>query len=123
LRHAVAFREGCAFNLHLALRRGPLDRATWTRLVESHAMGDPHPPAGALKIWVRPPNMLVVGDSGHGYDDSSYRSDRQLWLSPLPKPGPFEVFIEWPELGIDATVAVDGAAIVRAAEQATPYWP
>jgi hypothetical protein len=66
--------------------------------------------------------VFVLTGGGHGYDNSFYRSDRQLWLSPLPEPDPFELFIEWPELGVDATVMIDGTAIVHAAEQATPYW-
>lgn len=150
LQHAIAFPEGCILALHVAARRGSLDESAWERLAGSNLGGYPEVELieGDLKLgvrfpdgsrattvehpfrgWAHPtdrpdPPMLIETSGGSGRSDQSYDSDRQLWLWPLPPPGPFEFVIEWQHMGIDMTsVALDGSAIVRAAEQARPYWP
>jgi hypothetical protein len=68
--------------------------------------------------------VLIEAGGGSASDDWFCYSDRQLWLWPLPPPGPFEFVIQWPGAGIDATAAtLDGSAIARAARHALPYWP
>ena len=150
LQHVIAFPEGCILSLHIAVRRGSLDEPAWERLHGSHAGGDHHvtPTDADLKFGVRFPDgskattvgnafrgwadptdrpeppMLSEAGGGSASDDRFYQSDRRLWLWPLPPPGPFEFVIEWQGMGIDTTAAtLDGSAIVRAAEQALPYWP
>lgn len=150
LQHVIAFPEGCNITLHTAVRRGSLDEAAWNRLVESDYGGYPTATRaeGNLKFGVRFPDgsrattvdhpfhgwtpptdrpeppMLIEAGGGSSSSDQSYDSDRQLWLWPLPPPGPFEFVMEWQSMGIDITsVTLDGSAIVRAAEQALPYWP
>ncbi|RMI42125.1 hypothetical protein EBO15_20680 [Actinomadura harenae] len=150
LQQAIAFPEGCRLGVQLAVRRGSMDRARWTRLVDRHSNGDPDviPADGDLTFGVRfpdgseaataggtfrkrahptgqpnPPTLIETG-SGSSSGDQLYESDRQLWLWPLPPPGPFQFVIEWRILGIDTTAAtLDGALIVQAAAHATPYWP
>ena len=150
LQHVVAFTEGCSFTLHLAVRRDSLDESVWAGLVESHFGGDPEVtqtegdlkfgvrfPDGATATtvdhpfhgWAHPtdrpePPMLTEAGGESSSSDRSYQGHRQLWLWPLPPPGPFEFVIEWHNMGIDTTsIVVDGTAIARAAEQAQPYWP
>jgi hypothetical protein len=150
LQHALAFPEGCLLTLHVALRRGSLGEPAWERLRASLTGEGPYvPPADAdLKFGVRfpggpaatttdsafrglrdpsdrpEPPVLIEAGGGSASDDWFCRSDRQLWLWPLPPPGPFEFVIQWPGAGIDATAAtLDGSAIARAARHALPYWP
>ncbi|GIH94122.1 hypothetical protein ACFFMN_25610 [Planobispora siamensis] len=152
LQHVIAFPEGCSLFLHLAVRRGSLDTAAWRGVCESYGGYGAGPDLTAtdtgLKFGVRFPDgstattvdnafhgwghptdrpqppMLVEASGGSSYDDRFYEGDRRLWLWPLPPPGPFEFVVEWQSLGIDTTAtALDGSAIVHAAEQALPYWP
>ncbi|GII01360.1 hypothetical protein [Planobispora takensis] len=153
LQHVLAFPEGCSLCLRLVMRRGPLDEAAWQGLCASLDGGYSAAPGlaatdtglkfgvrlpdgsrattaeNAFRGWAHPtdrpqPPMLVEAEGGAAYDDRSYRGDRQLWLWPLPPPGPFEFVVEWQDLGIGTTaVTLDGSAVVRAAEQAVPYWP
>jgi hypothetical protein len=150
LQQVLAFPQGCSLTLHIAVRRGSLGKPAWDRLCRSHPGEDPYrtPADGDLKLgvrfpdgtktttidnafrgWARPtdrpdPPMLVEVESGSTSDDRLHRSDRQLWLWPLPPPVPFEFLIEWQTVGIPITATrLDGSAIAHAAEQAQPYWP
>jgi hypothetical protein len=151
LQQVIAFREGCSFHLHVAVRRDSMDEAAWKDLCESHAMGwglHPKPTDADLKLGVRFPDgskATTVDNAFRGWrhpahrpeapalnevtntansSDQFYRSDRQFWLWPLPQPGPFEFVIEWRKMGVDITsTTVDGSAIVEAAERALRYWP
>ncbi len=150
LQHAVAYREGCILALHVAARRGPMDKAAWHGLVRGLVGRDRELTRGddGLKLgvrfpdgskatpvrhafpgWAQPadrpePPMLVEAGGGSSGGDQSYQGDEDLWLWPLPPPGPFEFVTEWRARGIGpVSVQVDGKAIVRAAEQAQPYWP
>ncbi|WP_236005560.1 hypothetical protein [Amycolatopsis pittospori] len=149
LQHALAYRDGCCFTLQVAVRRGSSDETAWRALTDRLVTrGFPPEPTDAdLKFGVRFPDgseattvgnafdgwanpadrpeapRLVEAGSGFSSDDRYYQSDQRLWLWPLPPPGPFEFVIEWRKMGIDAAAAtIDGSAIVRAAEQARPYW-
>lgn len=148
LQDVIAFAEGCSLTLHLTVQRGSLDEPTWSGLVANHSGADPRSSSAdsSLKFgvrfpdgskattvdnafpgWARPtdrpePPMLVDVGGQSASDDRSCRTERRLWLWPLPPSGPFEFVIEWQARGIDATSAtLDGAAIVRAAERALPY--
>ena len=150
LRHVVVFPEGCSLSLHVAVRRGSLDDSVWKGVLVSDARGGPHPrptdadlnfgirfPDGSKAMTIdnvfrglatptdRPePPVLIETGSESTSNDRFYQSDRQLWLWPLPPPGPLEFVIEWRKMGIDATpTTLDGEAIAHAAEQALPYWP
>lgn len=150
LQHAIAFREGCVLTLHVAVQRGSLDESAWNGLVEGSFRRNPvrtgieadlkfgvRFPDGsrattvdhAFRDWANPtdrpePPMLVEAGAESSGGALSYLSHRRLWLCPLPPPDRFELVIEWPSMGIGTTsVLLDGSAIVRAAEQALPYWP
>ena len=149
LRDVIAFPEGCSFSLHMVIRRGSLDEPAWKALLGSHTEADPFTtpfgddlkfgvrfPGGskattvgnAFRGWSHPtdrpqPPMLVDVGGESSSSDRSYQGDRRLWLWPLPPPDPFEFVLGWRSLGIDTTsVMLDGSAIVRAAQQARPYW-
>jgi hypothetical protein len=150
LQQVIAFPEGCSLTVHVAVRRGSLEESAWERLHASLSREDRYgtPTDADLKLgvrfldgskattidnalrgWARPtdrpePPMLIEVGSGSTITDQFYQSDRQLWLWPLPPPGPLEFVIEWRSMGIAITATtLDGAAIVRAAERALPYWP
>ncbi|MFI5529379.1 hypothetical protein ACIA8O_12650 [Kitasatospora sp. NPDC051853] len=147
LQHLEAFGEGCGLYLRVAARRGVLSEEVWRGV-----LGDHGPPGAdgavpgtdlafgvcladgseataseqAYRSW-RPDDrgpmglMSVGGSSSAG--DRFYEAEQQLWLWPLPPPGPFEFTVEWPSLGLErAAVTLDGAAVARAAERARPYW-
>lgn len=122
LQHVVAYPDGCAFTVHLTVRRGTLDTATWDSIDASHAGGFPGPADDGLQFRVSEGSLVEVG-GGASYDDRRYRGDRQLWLSPLPGE-PFEFSVEWRKVGLARTAAtLDGRAISEAAARAEPYWP
>uniref|UniRef100_A0AAU2V7I9 Uncharacterized protein n=1 Tax=Streptomyces sp. NBC_00003 TaxID=2903608 RepID=A0AAU2V7I9_9ACTN len=145
LQQLVAFPEGCAFSVQVAVRRGSLDASVWRELIESGTGGDPRdtsadtgPEFGVcfadgskattadrtVRSRVQPASLLIETDSQTSSNDQLYTSDRRLWLWPLPSSGPFEFVVEWQRMGIDATsTTLDGSAVVSAAEQAQPYWP
>ncbi|MDI6102712.1 hypothetical protein QLQ12_29245 [Actinoplanes sp. NEAU-A12] len=143
LQQFIAYPEGCGITLRITARRGSLPETVWGRLYGPHGEMDPDlrfgvrfpdgsratPVDNAFPGWARPtdrpePPMLVDVASESGSSADSYGCDRQMWLWPLPPPGPFEFVVEWQSMGIDMTaVTVDGTAIARAAEKAQPYWP
>jgi hypothetical protein len=64
--------------------------------------------------------VLVQGGGGGG----GRRWDVELWLWPLPPPGPLVIAVDWEAVGLsERTVEVDAGPLVRAAAQATPLWP
>jgi hypothetical protein len=133
---ATAFPQGCIFDVHVAARRGSLSDEVWTGVVGG---GFEAWPSGAdLMFSVRTPgvaedpfagnppeapHLFQAGrESSHG--GGVYESKRRLWLWPLPPARPIEFVVEWPQLGLAPTATtIDGAAVVRAAERAEPYWP
>lgn len=142
LQQVVAYPQGCRLTLHITARRGGLPDAVWAQLCGRHGETDPDlrvgvrfpdgsratPVDSAFPGWARPtdrpePPMLVDVSSETSAGDRSYVCDRQMWLWPLPPAGPFEFVVEWPTMDIPmTTTTVDGAAIVRAAANAQPYW-
>ena len=122
LQHLVAYPAGCAFTVHLRVRRGSLDQTTWDTIDASHAGGFPGPTDAGLQFRVSRGSLTEIG-GGASSDDRHYRGDRQLWLSPLPA-GPFEFSVEWRRVGLDRTATLlDGQTITDAAKNAQPYWP
>ena len=122
LQHVVAYPAGCSLIVHLAIRRGSLDYATWERIDSSHAGGYPGPSDAGLQFRVDRGALVDVG-GGASRDGESYRGDRRLWLSPLPAE-PFEFSVEWRKVGLArAAITLDGGAIADAARRAEPYWP
>jgi hypothetical protein len=150
VQHMIAFAEGCVIVLRLAARRGSLPIAVWERLIGEHLGADPDITANdpyGLKFGVRFPDgskatsvdhpfpgwsdpadrprppMLVEAGSDSSSNDEQYRCNHELWLWPLPPPAAFELIIQWHGMGIEQTaVALDGAAVVRAAKYAIPLW-
>jgi hypothetical protein len=48
---------------------------------------------------------------------------RDVWLWPLPPPGPLRMVCAWPDRGIlETSTTVDAGPIRRAADQAVPLW-
>ncbi|MFJ7219748.1 hypothetical protein [Amycolatopsis sp. NPDC098790] len=120
LQHVVAYPGGCGLVVHLSVRRGSLDLATWQNIDASHAGGDFEP--ADLRFRVSGGSVIEIS-GGASYDDHRYRGDRQLWLSPLPAE-PVEFSVEWRKVGLPRTATtLDGRAIAEAAEHAQPYWP
>jgi hypothetical protein len=64
-------------------------------------------------------SLVPEGGSGGG------RHSRQdLWVWPLPPPGPVAFVCEWPQYGIpEARVEIDGHLIREAATEAKAIWP
>jgi hypothetical protein len=84
------------------------DRKVWSE-------SSPQPPDGPVLVPLRG----HVGSAGR--DILELR--QSLWIRPLPPPESFDLVVEWPAAGITLTRhTVNGAAIVEAARQATPYW-
>jgi len=150
LHHSVAFPESCVLNLQVAARRSSEDELAWKSLIQGPFRRDPELtgidadlkfgvrfPDGsrattyehAFRDWAHPtdrpePPMLIEAGGTSSGGDLSYHSHRRLWLWPLPPAESFEFVIEWHSMGIDQTsIQLNGSAIVRAAEQAMPYWP
>jgi hypothetical protein len=71
--------------------------------------------------WHVRPERPVLHPRGGGIGGLRHRTD--LWLWPLPPPGPLTVVFEWPDEGIAETrKEFDGAAIVEAAGRAEVWW-
>ncbi|MEV6642407.1 hypothetical protein [Amycolatopsis sp. NPDC051371] len=122
LQHVVAYPGGCSFIVHLSVRRGSLDFATWQSIDVTLTGGYPGTTETDLRFRVSQGSVVEVG-GGASYDDRRYRGDRQLWVSPLPA-GPFEFSVEWRKVGLARTATtIDGQAISEAAARAEPYWP
>lgn len=122
LQHVVAYPAGCCLVVHLAVRRGSLDRATWENIASSHAGGFPGPADAGLQFRVSQGALADIGGAASS-SDHHYRGDRRLWLSPLPV-APFEFSVEWRKVGLARTaVILAGRAIADAAARAEPYWP
>ncbi|GGM64950.1 hypothetical protein GCM10012275_39320 [Longimycelium tulufanense] len=71
------------------------------------------------------PNLLLVPMRGHvaSAGDTLFQINEHLWMQPLPPAEPFDLVVEWPTVGIPVTRrSIDGARIVNAAQQATPFW-
>jgi hypothetical protein len=122
LQHVIAYPAGCLLTVHVAVRRGALDDATWERIDSSHAGGFPGPADAGLQFRASEGALVQLGASTSS-SDRHYRGDLRLWLTPLPT-GPLEFAVEWRRVGLDRTaVTLDGQAIAEAGTRAQPYWP
>jgi hypothetical protein len=66
-------------------------------------------------------DISLVPGGGHG---GGRHSRQELWIWPLPPPGPVAFVCEWPRYGIPETrVTVDAALIREAARHAEEIWP
>jgi hypothetical protein len=149
LQHLIALPEGCILSLRLAVRRGSLDESAWNDVLGTASVGHPDltAPEEGLTFGVRFPDgsrattvehsikgwaprsdrperpMLVEIGSESSSDDQYFNGRQELWIWPLPPLGPFEFVVEWQSLGLDLTShTLDGSAVVRAAEDARPFW-
>ncbi len=60
----------------------------------------------------------------HGGHGSESEAAQDLWLWPLPPPGPITFVTEWKDRGIEETrITVDARAILDAADRAIELWP
>jgi hypothetical protein len=67
-----------------------------------------------------PNNPLLVFIRGGG---SPNDMRNQLWLWPLPPPGPLTLTVNWPEEGVvDHTIVLDATELVAAADRAERLW-
>lgn len=101
-----------------------------------------HDPRGGLGYGLRfglewPDGSRAVAD-GHGADDERGSGPRlsmagsrgggltwswEMWLTPLPPPGPVTVHVLWPDRGIEETsIAWDLTAVVARADEAEELW-
>ena len=124
--------EGVRITLQTRSRRPDLDPM-------GHMAG-PGPRPGVLRLGVQYPdgrttesNRVGAGDpfaepagpvlsfSGGGGGGGTWR--QELWLWPLPPPGPLRFVVLWEDAGIEETaVEVDGQAFVDAAAEAEALW-
>jgi hypothetical protein len=66
-------------------------------------------------------DISLVPGGGHG---GGRHSRQELWVWPLPPPGPVAFVCEWPQYGIQETrVSVEATLIREAAERAEEIWP
>jgi hypothetical protein len=84
---------------------------------------------GGLFPWPRDPSAERDGTtltlrSSHGGGARTGRSwDSDVWLGPLPSPGPLAFVYEWPDHGIELTRReVDAQPILDAAHRSKPLW-
>jgi hypothetical protein len=70
------------------------------------------------------PILFVSGSqTSYGGVDSREDADLTLWVWPLPPSGPMTLTCAWVQRGLrDATLVLDGDAILAAAAQAQPFW-
>jgi hypothetical protein len=78
---------------------------------------------GDLRPFLEQPTRAVLRPRSGG-GGTGGRSHAEMWLWPLPPPGPLRFVCEWPAEGIAETAAeVDATAIVEAAARAVEMWP
>jgi hypothetical protein len=73
----------------------------------------------------RGPTLMASGTE-ESYGGPHNREDIRLslWAWPLPAPGPLILTCTWSRLGLlDASLVLDGAAVLAAARDAEPFWP
>jgi hypothetical protein len=70
----------------------------------------------------QPPEQPVLMPRGGGGGGLAW--EQELWLWPLPPPGPVELVCSWPDQGIEeARATIDGAELGALAERAIELWP
>ena len=70
--------------------------------------------------WV-PEHPVLEGLSRPTVHGGSW--NRDVWLWPLPTPGPLRVVSAWPDRGIaETSVTTDAAPVLDAAARARPLW-
>ena len=145
----LVHRDGIAFRIERRLRRKSMPFREWTDLCATFME---HWPAGAEETAGRLRYGLVLGDGervledsafvgglvpgsdpsrhtltrngrGGGGGSSTYSAEEGLWLWPGPPPGPIELVLQWPALGIDERrTCLDGDRIRRLMPRARPIW-
>lgn len=77
---------------------------------------------GGMKPFLsRPDRPLLRPRSGGG---NGKVVSAQMWLWPLPPPGPLEFVCAWPDEGIEETrVRIDAGPVLAAAARAIELWP
>jgi hypothetical protein len=66
-------------------------------------------------------DITLIPGGGHG---GGRHSRQELWVWPLPPPGPVAFVCQWPRYGIpESRVEVDGQSIRAAAATAREIWP
>ncbi len=69
-----------------------------------------------------PASGILLRQNGGGGGGRSYR--QEMWVWPLPPPGPLSFVCEWPAAGIDLTRHdIDAAVVTDAATRARALWP
>jgi hypothetical protein len=69
-----------------------------------------------------PPSGILLRPNGGSGGGRSYRQD--VWVWPLPPPGPLAFVCEWPAAGIELTrYQIDAAVVLDAAARARTLWP
>ncbi len=72
---------------------------------------DERSPGGDFFIWSR------------GRSSSPFRHRLRLWVHAIPPPGPMELVVTWPDVGLtEARVSIATEAIVGAISRAAPVW-
>jgi hypothetical protein len=106
LRYGVEFADG-----RKASNIGGMVGGT-TYAMSASADEEEPDPAGEIRL---------LPSSGHG---GGRHSRQELWVWPLPSPGPLAFVCQWPKHGIlESRVEVDAAEIRAASERAAELWP
>ncbi|MDA8340947.1 MAG: hypothetical protein M0007_01790 [Actinomycetota bacterium] len=70
---------------------------------------------------LRSGEVLIGSRGGSGHRGEQHMN---MWLGPLPPPGPMQWFSVWPEMGItEHSVEADASELVSAAMAAQRLWP
>ena len=131
---ARAYPSGVAFSLNTRTREPRNDQASpffsdieadWAKLAVLFADGSRATFGGGdADRWpsaTRPDHPTITAGGGSGYGTFS---TEELWLWPLPPPGPLSIVFAWPaERVSEMRLETDATPIVEAAERAIELWP
>jgi hypothetical protein len=146
LRQAIAYSTGVTLDFVAAARR--LRERDTNRFFNEQHFADPEElsdrvlrigielPGGVRvsnlgnprHLWHpnrEPTGTVLVPQGGGGGTGGRGRVEMNpgYWLWPLPSPGTWRVFVEWPAVDVTLSSAdVDGAAIVQGAAGSQPLW-
>lgn len=146
----AVYREGVEFQISRRLRRNGLPSDAWHDMTAAF-MGQHHPwgraadTAEHLRFGVllgdgqqlvadgfpferpgeEPPrgHRLSRSSGGSGGGGRSFSGTDRLWLWPAPPPGPLELVMQWPALGIEESrTTLDTDEMIALASRAHPFW-
>lgn len=131
-RHVLAFPSGVVIEVEAhgrgtydsASYRNPMPRALWFSVRFEDGREAEIDDDFGLRDGRGPMLHAYASQSSGGGRDAGDDIQTNLWLWPLPPPGPVVLTCSWTHAGIDgAELLLDGDALRSAAEHAEPFWP